>query len=481
MNFRLVFKVTGKTLLVEAAAMILPLLVSLIYGESPTPFLLAILITAIIGGGLSLLKADTKLFAREGYFAVGLIWVLFGVFGALPFYFSGCFTSFIDCMFECISGFTTTGATILNEIEGLPYGILFWRSFTHWLGGMGVLVLTIALLPSLGTRSVFLMQAESPGPIKSKLVPKTAQSSKILYGIYLALTIVMILCLLIAGLPLYDSIVTAFGTAGTGGFSVRNLSIAAYGSPTVEVIVTVFMLIFSVNFSVYFLLLCGKLKQIFKSDELRFFIAIVFVSGILISLNIYGKSSDTETVASALRHGFFQVASIISTSGFASTDFNLWPQLSRCILVLLMFVGACAGSTGGGLKCSRVLLMFKSLRRDILQAVHPRSVRVVKLDHQVVEERDLQKSHVFLAAYAFILAIGVLVVSLDDFSFTTTTTAVITCLSNVGPGLDVVGPMGNFSVFSNLSKLVLSLCMIIGRIEILPVLVLFSRSAWKRS
>ena len=481
MNFKLVFKITGKTLLVEAIAMLLPMLVGLIYGESPRPFLLAILITAVAGGALALLKTDTKLFAREGYFTVGLIWVLFGVFGALPFYFCGYFESYIDCLFECISGFTTTGASILTAVEGLPMGILFWRSFTHWLGGMGVLVLTIALLPSLGARSAFLMQAESPGPIKSKLVPKTAQTSKILYGIYLALTLIMIVFLLLADLPLYDAVVTAFGTAGTGGFAVKNLSIAAYNSPAVEIIVTVFMLLFSVNFGMYFLLICGKWKQTLKSDELRFFVGTVFVSGIIIALNILGDYSDTETFGCALRHAFFQVASIISTSGFATTDFNLWPELSRWILILLMFVGACAGSTGGGIKCSRILLLFKALQREIRQAVHPRSVHVVKLDGQVTDEHDLQKSHAFFAAYMIILICGVLVISLDNFSFATTATAVISCLSNVGPGLDVVGPMGNFSVLSDLSKLVLSLLMIIGRLEIFPILVLFSRNAWKRS
>lgn len=481
MNFKLVFKVTGKTLLVEAIAMILPMLVGLIYGESPRPFLLAILITAIVGGVLTLPKTDTKLFAREGYFTVGLIWVLFGVFGALPFYFCGYFESYIDCLFECISGFTTTGASILTAIEGLPMGILFWRSFTHWLGGMGVLVLTIALLPSLGARSAFLMQAESPGPIKSKLVPKTAQTSKILYSIYLALTLIMIVCLLLADLPLYDAVVTAFGTAGTGGFAVKNLSIAAYNSPAVEIIITLFMLLFSVNFGIFFLLLCGKWKQALKSNELRFFVCIVFVSGILITLNILGDYSDTESFGNALRHAFFQVASIISTSGFSTTDFNLWPELSRWILILLMFVGACAGSTGGGIKCSRVLLLVKALQREIRQAIHPRSVHVVKLDGQVTDEHDLQKSHAFFFAYMIIIICGILVISLDDFSFTTTATAVITCLSNVGPGLDVVGPMGNFSVFSDLSKLILSLLMIIGRLEIFPILVLFSRNAWKRS
>lgn len=479
MNFKLVFKITGKTLLVEAAAMILPMLVGLIYGESPRPFLLAILITAVVGGLLSFSKTDTNLFAREGFFTVGLIWVLFGVFGALPFYFSGYFNSYIDCLFECISGFTTTGATILTAIEGLPYGILFWRSFTHWLGGMGVLVLTIALLPSLGARSAFLMQAESPGPIKSKLVPKTAQSSKILYSIYLVFTVLETICLKIAGLPLYDSVVTAFATAGTGGFAVKDLSIASYNSPAVEIIVAIFMILFSINFAAYFLILCGKWKQILKSDEIRFFVVLVAASVVLVTLNIHGEYF--QTWSDSLRHAFFQVASIISTSGFASTDFNLWPEFSRCIIVLLTFIGACAGSTGGGIKCARILLLLKGVRREIHQIIHPRSVRVVKLDGQVTDEKTMQKVFLFLAAYMMILAAGILVVSIDDFSFTTTSTAVITCLSNVGPGLDLVGPMGNFSIFSGFSKIILSLCMILGRIEIFPILVLFSQNAWKRS
>ena len=479
MNFRLVFKVTGKTLLLEAAAMVLPMLVGLLYGESPLPFLLAILITAAVGALLTIPKAGSKLFAREGFFTVGLIWVLFGVFGALPFYFCGHFNSYVDCLFECISGFSTTGATILSEIEGLPMGILFWRSFSHWLGGMGVLVLTIALLPSLGSRSAFLMRAESPGPVKSKLVPKTSQSSKILYGIYLSLTVIQIICLRCAGMNLYDSVVHAFATAGTGGFSNRNLSIAAYDSPAIEIIITIFMLLFALNFAVYFLILCGKWRRVLKSDELRFFLIVVALSGLIIAFNT--NASYSGGFGAALRHAFFQVASVISTTGFASADFNLWPELSRCILVLLMFIGACAGSTGGGLKCARVLLLLKNLRREIHELIHPRSVHVVKLDGQVVEERVLHTVHVFFSAYLLILACGVLLISLDNFSFTTTVTAVISCLGNIGPGLELVGPMGNFSIFSSLSKLVLSLCMIIGRLEVFPILILFSQNAWKRS
>ena len=479
MNFKLVFKVTGKALLVEAVAMVLPMLVGLLYRESPVPFLLAILVTAAVGGLLSLLPSDNKLFAREGFFTVGLIWVLFGMSGALPFWFSGQFGSYVDCVFEAISGFTTTGASILTAIEGLPMGLLFWRSFTHWLGGMGVLVLTIALLPSLGARSAFLMQAESPGPVKSKLVPKTAQSSKILYGIYLALTLLQMLCLKLTGMPLYDSAVNAFATAGTGGFAVKNLSIAAYNNPAAEIVITVFMILFAVNFATYFLLLCGKWKKDLKSDELIFFLSIVLAAGLLIAVNIYGAHA--EDFGTALRHSFFQVASIVSTTGFSTANFDIWPMLSRVLLVLLMFMGACAGSTGGGIKCTRVLLLFKNLRREIHKIIHPRSVHVVRLNGQAVEEPVLNTAHIFLAAYLFILAGGALLVSLDNFSFTTTTTAVISCLSNIGPGLDAVGPMGNFAAFSPLSKVVLSLCMVIGRIEIFPILVLFSKNAWKRS
>lgn len=479
MNFRLVFNIAGKTLLMEAVAMLLPLLVSLIYGESPRPFLLAILITAVVGFILSRLKSDSRLFAREGFFSVGLIWLLFGICGALPFYFCGHFSSYIDCFFECVSGFTTTGASILAEVESLPMGILFWRSFIIWLGGMGVLVLTTALLPSIGARSAFLTQAESPGPIKSKLVPKTSQSSKILYSIYFSLTVAMFLCLLATGMPLYDSVVNALSTAGTGGFAVKNISVAAYNSPAVEIIFTIFMLLFSVNFTVYFLILCGKWKRALKSDELHFFAAIVLISGLLIAVNIHGDFFPRW--GDALRHAFFQVATVISTSGFSSADFNLWPGFSRTLLVILMLMGACAGSTGGGIKCSRILLLFRGLRREINEIIHPRSVYVVKLDGQTAEEKVLTKVYLFLAAYLLLFVIGVLLISVDNFSFTTNITAVIACLSNIGPGLDSVGPMSNYAAFSDLSKLVLSLCMILGRIEIFPVLVLFSKNAWKRS
>ena len=477
MNFRLVFKVTGKALMVEAVAMLIPLLVCLIYGEDPTPFLLTIPSVMIVGFLLSLLPSNDHFFTREGFFAVALIWLLMGAVGALPFYFSGYFSSYIDCFFEAVSGFTTTGASILTAVEPLPRGILFWRSFIHWLGGMGVLILTIALLPSLGSRTLHLMKAESPGPVVSKLVPKSSQSSKILYGIYCGLTAIEIIILRIAGMPWYDSIVHSFATAGTGGFSTKNISIAAYGSPAIEIIITVFMLLFSVNFSLYFLLLCGKVKQVLKSDELRFFLIVVFASIVLISINIWDLYP---TGGESIRHAAFQVGSIISTTGFASTDFNLWPEFSRVLLVLLMFVGACAGSTGGAIKCSRVLLLGRCIKREIRQVIHPRAVNVVKLDGRVVDETALRSVLIFFSAYIFIALGATLLVSVDNNSFGTTFTAVVSCIGNIGPGLELVGPTQNFGHFSTFSKLVLTFDMLAGRLEIFPLLLLFHRDTWRR-
>ena len=479
MNFKTVFRVAGFTLLVEAAAMLLPMGVALYYGEDPSPFLKTIGIMVVLGLlSVFALRGQRKFFAREGFFSVGLIWVLSGVFGALPFWFSGQFGSYVDCFFETISGFTTTGSTILTVIEGLPLGLLFWRSFTHWLGGMGVLILTTALLPFLGINSTHLIRAESPGPVKSKLVPRASQSSKILYAIYLGLTIIQVLCLRIAGMPLYDSFIHAFGTAGTGGFSNRNLSVGAYGNPTFEIIITIFMILFSLNFALYFLVLTGNIKQALRSDELRFFLAVTAIATAIISINI---AASMPTYADAVRTAAFQVASVISTTGFATADFNRWPELSRMLLVILMFIGACAGSTGGGMKCSRILVILRTIKAQVRSIIHPRAVSVVKLDGAPLSDSTVRTIYTYFATYIFITFVSALVVGLDNFSFGTTLTAVITCISNVGPGLEAVGPMGNFAAFSPLSKLVLSMCMVIGRLEIFPILVLFSRSAWKRS
>ena len=480
MNYKLVLRVTGFALLLEAGCLLLPVLVSLIYREDPMPFLWSILILVVVGSALSFLlrgKASSNLLPRDGFLTVGLIWTLFGAFGALPFRFSGLFGNFINCFFECVSGFTTTGASILTAVEGLPYGLLFWRSFTHWLGGMGVLVLTAALLPSLGINSNFLIRAESPGPVKSKLVPRASQSSKILYTIYAGLTVIEILALRIAGQPWYDAIVNAFGTAGTGGFSIRNASIGAYNSPAVEIIITVFMLLFSINFAMYFLLLTRRFRQVLKSDELRFFLIVVAVAIIAISINI---APTFDRLGDAVRAAAFQVATIVSTTGYSSVDFNLWPEFSRMLLVILMLIGACAGSTGGGIKCSRVLVLIRSARREIRTIIHPRSVSVVRLDGDPLSEQTVRTTQSFFILYIFIIFGASLVVGIDNFSFGTTITAVISCVSNIGPGLEAVGPMGNFSGFSDFSKLVLTFCMILGRLEMFPILVLFSRNAWKK-
>ena len=479
MNFKLVLRITGLTLIIEAAAMLLPMGVALLYGESPIPFLSAILIIlAAAAVPVFLLKPKPDFFAREGFFTVGLIWVLFGVFGALPFWFSRQFGPYIDCFFETISGFTTTGATILTAIEGLPMGLLFWRSFTHWLGGMGVLILTAALLPFLGISSNFLIRAESPGPVKSKLVPRASQSSKILYGIYLALTVMETLLLKLAGMNWYDAVTHAMSTAGTGGFSDRNASVGAFGNPAAEIIITVFMLLFSVNFSIYFLILTGRVRQALKSDELRFFLIMVAVSVAVIAWNI---REIYQGVGECVRYAAFQVASIVSTTGFSSANYDLWPEFSKMLLVVLTFIGACAGSTGGGIKCGRILILFRSAQREVRTIIHPRAVSVVRLDGAPVAENVIGTAQCYFIISLFLVFAAAIVVGLDNFSFGTTLTAVITCISNVGPGLEMVGPAGNFSQFSVLSKLVLSFMMILGRLEMYPILVLFSGSAWKRS
>jgi trk system potassium uptake protein TrkH len=478
MNLKLVLRLLGRILLMEAVALVLPLGVALIYRESLMPFLLSIGIVVVAGLLLSAIPSGKRFFAREGFAAVALIWLITGFVGAMPFWFSGYFPTFLDCFFESCSGFTTTGATILTDIEALPKGILFWRSFTHWLGGMGVLVLATAIAPSLGVRSHYLTQAESPGPVFSKLVPQQSQTSKILYGMYCGLTLVEVLCLKLAGMPWYDAFIHAFSSAGTGGFSNRNASVGAYGSVAIEMIITVFILLFSVNFALYFLLLTRRWKDILSSDELHFFLGVVAGSTLLITINILPLY---ENVWQSLRYAVFQVASIISTTGFGTADFVLWPHFSQMILILLMFCGACAGSTGGGMKCSRILLLLRSIRREIRRIVHPQSVEVIRLEGKAVDEHILHTSLLFVGGYLLCILAATLIISLDNFSFAVSFSAALTCVSNVGPGLEVIGPSGNFAAFSPLSKAVMSLCMIVGRLEIFPILVLFSPSTWRRT
>ena len=478
MNFKVVFKIIGRVIPMEAFVVCLPMLVAIWYGEDITPFVTSIIIVLFAGIVLSNINSTKEFFIREGFFTVGLIWLVTGLIGALPFYYSGYFPTFADCVFESCSGITTTGASILTNIEALPKGILFWRSFTHWLGGMGVLVLATAIIPTIGIRTKYLTQAESPGPVFSKLVPKQSQTSKILYSIYCTLTILEVICLRIAGMPLYDSFIHAFGTAGTGGFSNKNLSVGAYNSMAIDMIIAVFILLFSINFAIHFLLLTRRFKEVFNSDELKFFFLIVAVSTGAIMLNIRHLYPDW---IQTFRYAFFQVTSIISTTGFSTTDWLFWPQFSHMIFITLMFCGACAGSTGGGIKCSRILVMFRAVRREIQHIIHPRSVDVVKLDGKIVEEKTIHSILTFVGCYCMIVLAGALVVSLDGFSFSECFASSLSCVSNVGPALGAFGPAGNYAPFSQFSKMFLSLCMIIGRLEIFPILVLLSPSAWRRT
>lgn len=478
MNYKLMLRILGQAFLVEALCLVVPLAVTLLYQEDPMPFLNTIFLLVIPGFLLSKRKASADFYSREGFAVVGLIWLALSLFGALPFWFSGYFASYTDCFFEVVSGFTTTGSSILTDIEALPRGILFWRSFSSWIGGMGVLIFTLAFLPKVGGRTQVLVQAEAPGPVSSKLVPKTAQSSKILWQIYIGLTILEFLALLLAKLPLYDAAVTALATVCTGGFSVMNLSIAAYNNSACEVIVTVFMFLSSVNFAAYFLILTGRARQALKSDELRFFLGVVVLASAIIFGNILPLY---DSVSHALRDTFFQVGTIISTAGFSTADFNLWPPLAQLVLLLLMLLGGCAGSTAGGIKCCRILVMGRCSNRALSRLSHPRSVKVVKLDGKPVEEDTIQTIFAFCFLYFALLMAAILLVCQDGFSLTTSCTAALACLSNIGPGLDTVGPMGNFAAFSPLSKWVLSLTMLIGRLEIFPILILFFPSTWKKN
>lgn len=479
MNYKFVGKFLGKILMLESVFMVPPLVVSIIYKEIETmAFLISIVLLLVIGFLLSRLKPEkSKMFARDGMMIVSLAWLLLGFFGALPAYISGAIPNLIDAYFESISGFTTTGSSILREIESLPKGILFWRSLTHWFGGMGVLVFSLILLPSMSGQTQHLMRAESPGPAPSKLVPKIKESSKILYGIYTILTILCVIALICAGMPIFDAFIHAFGTAGTGGFSNKNTSIAYYNSYSIDMILSVFMILFGVNFTIYFLALKRNIKDIVKNDELKLYFIIVAISTIFITINIWKLCGDG---LEAFRQAFFQVATIISTTGYATADFNLWPTLSKVILVILMFLGSCAGSTAGGFKQIRLLILMKATKRNVNKMNHPRSVIPIRAEGKVVDNDQVMNIGIFTFVYIGFIAFAILLISFDNFDIETTFTAVLATVSNIGPGLGQVGPMGNFADFSDFSKLVLSLCMVAGRLEIFPILILFFRSTWKK-
>ncbi len=463
--------------------MIPAILVSLFYKEvaSILSFLFTIITILIVSGLLMFLTrgSKNKFYAKDGLTCVGISWIVMSLIGCVPFVISGSIPSFVDAFFEIVSGFTTTGSTILADIECLPKGILYWRSFSHWLGGMGVLVFLLAISSVSGSDNGFtmhLLRAESPGPSVGKLVPKMKSTAAILYFLYIVLTLLCLIFLLLGGMNFFEAICTAYGTAGTGGFGVRNDSIAGY-SPYIQNVCTVFMLLFGVNFSCYYLLLIKQFKSVFCDEELRCYIGIIVGSIILITLNIQGIYS---TLEETIRHAAFQVAAIVTTTGFATTDFDLWPTFSRTILFMLMFVGASAGSTGGGFKVGRLILVIKSLKRSIHQVIHPQKIQCVRVNKHPVDEKVLANTNAYLAAYVIIILGSVLLISIDNFSPTTNITAVVSCFNNIGPGLEAVGPTCNFGGFSNFSKIILIIDMLAGRLEIFPILILFSRSTWKK-
>ena len=477
MNFKMIKFTLGWILLFEASFFLLPMLTAAIYREGAFfSFLWSALICLTVGGLMVLRKPkNSALYAREGFIIVSLSWVFLSLFGTLPFMFTGATDSFIDALFESASGLSTTGATIFSEVESLPKSLLLWRSFSNWVGGMGVLVFVMAFLPLSGGQNMHIMRAESPGPEVAKLVPKVKNTAKILYLIYLSLTAIHFIILLISGMPVFDSLNTAFATAGTGGFGFKNDSFASVTAAQ-QVIVTVFLLIFSINFNSYYLILKLKLRDAFNS-EVKVFLAIVAAATLLITVNI---SSGFDSVWEALRHAAFTVASIISTCGFSTENFDLWPELSRIILVLIMFIGACAGSTGGGIKVSRIIILFKGYIRELNTLIHPKQVKKITIDSRPVEHVVVRSVSAYIVCYVLVFGVSLLLVSLDNHSFTTSFTSIASALNNIGPGLEDVGPAANFGFFSPLSKLVLIFDMLAGRLELFPMLILFSPTTWKK-
>ena len=487
MNYKMIGRFLSQIIAIEAVFLLPALGISLGYGESRaiTAFLYTFAIMAALAGILYLFcrRAGKYFSAREGMVCTGVSWIVLSLLGALPFVFSGAIPRYVDALFETVSGFTTTGASVVAVPEDLPRGILYWRSFSHWLGGMGVLVFLLAIAPVGGKDTGFtmhLLRAESPGPDVGKLVPKMKNTAMILYVIYVAMTVINLIFLLFGKMPFLDALCTAFGTAGTGGFGVYSDSMGSC-SPYIQWVTTVFMFLFGVNFSCYYLLLLRQVKAVFRDEELRVYLGIALVSTVLIALNIYDKASALYgSTADAVRHAAFQVSSVMTTTGYTTADFDLWPALSKGLVLMLMVVGACAGSTGGGFKVARVLLVFKNLRRNTRQILNPNKVQLVRNNGRTVDEKVLSNTNAYLAAYVIIIVISYLLVSLDGHSVETTFSSVLCCFNNIGPGMDAVGPTCNFAHMSDLSKLVLSADMLAGRLEIFPILLLMSRTTWKR-
>ena len=478
MNRRMICRVLGFILECLAGLLILPTVAGLCYGEGVTHFLITMALSGALGFLLTRVKPYSDvIYAKDGFVVVSLGWVLMSMIGALPFVLSGDIPNYINALFETVSGFTTTGASILEDVEGLSRGCMFWRSFTHWIGGMGVLVFILAVLPMSGEHSMHIMRAEVPGPTVGKLVPRVRQTAKILYLIYIAMTVLEMLLLLLGGMSFYDALLHAFATAGTGGFSTKGASIAAFDSLYLEMVIAVFMVLFGINFNLYFLLLIGRWKDALKSEELHWYLGIIAASVMAIALGIskmYGG------LATGLRHAFFYVASITSSTGFGTVDFVTWPEYCKWIIVMLMFCGACAGSTGGGIKTSRVIILFKNVACEIRQMIHPRTVTRVQLDGKRVDADGLKAVSTFFTSFMLLLITGSFLVSLDGYDMATNFSAVLSSLSNIGPGMSLIGPTGNYNIFSYGSKLVLTVMMLIGRLEIFPILILFSPSTWKK-
>lgn len=482
MNYRMIAYIIGQIVRVEGILMTLPLICALVYGESSwLAFLIPMTASLIIGTAVTLKKPrDPKIYAKEGFVSVALSWVIMSLIGALPFLISGEIPSFTDAFFETVSGFTTTGATILKDVEAMGRGMLLWRSLAHWVGGMGVLVFVLAVLPQADTRSVkmmHVMRAEVSGPKVGKLVSKISRTARITYGIYIVMTLIELVLLLVGGMPFFDSLLNSFATAGTGGFGIKATSIAAYDSAYVDYVIGIFMLMFGINFNLYYLIIVGQGVQALKSEELRWYAVIVAAATVLIAADIYRIYGN---VGDCVRYAFFQVASIITTTGFATADFNTWPVLSQTVLVMLMFCGACAGSTAGGIKMSRIILLVKTGLREIKYMLHPRAVISVKMEGKPAENEVIRSATAFIIVYAMLYAMSFFCLTLmEECDLVTGFTAVAATINNVGPGLGAVGPIGNFAGFGRLTKLLLSFNMLAGRLEIFPMIMLLAPSTWR--
>lgn len=469
----------GQIIKLEAVLLVLPLAVSIIYRERcALSFLITALASLFVGFAVTLISkpGNRLIYAKEGFVIVALAWLALSAIGAVPFVLSGEVRSYADAFFETVSGFTTTGASVLTDIEGMSHGLLFWRSFTHWVGGMGVLVFIMAIIPSVCDRSIHILRAEMPGPVMGKLVPKLKQTAKILYLIYIVMTVLEMILLLCGGMSLFDSALHSFATAGTGGFGIKGDSIASY-SPYLQWVIAVFMFLFGINFNIYYLLLVRRFRSVLKSTETWCYIAICLISVAIITGNIYSIYGN---LPDSVRASAFQVASLVTTTGFSTADFNLWPGLSKGILLILMFIGGCAGSTAGGLKVSRVVMMIKMIRREFMKMIHPRSVSAVRIEGKKVDDTTLNGVNVYFALYMVIYFAVFLLLCLEPFDFETNFTAVAACYNNIGPGFGAVGPMGSFSGYSAFSKIVLSATMLLGRLEIYPLLFALIPSTWTK-